>query len=72
MREEWLLPAIDLQRCTLCGACVQACSASALSMGSYGPYFSNPQNCTYCTDCEAVCPQDAISCSLEIRWEGQK
>ena len=64
----WVLPKIDYERCTLCGACVTGCSQDALEMGPDGPVFSVPENCTYCTDCEALCAEGAITCELEITW----
>jgi len=64
----WELPVIHLERCTNCGACVDGCGESALSMGDSGPFFSAPKSCTYCTDCEALCAVGAIRCELEITW----
>ena len=66
--EDWVLPKIDYERCTLCGACVTGCSESALQMSESGPVFTHPERCTYCIECEALCPSDAITCELEISW----
>jgi NAD-dependent dihydropyrimidine dehydrogenase PreA subunit len=65
----WVLPQIDLDRCTQCGACVSGCTGNALQMGAHGPLFVQPENCTYCTDCEPLCPSGAITCAFEITWD---
>ncbi len=65
---EWDLPQINYESCTLCGACVEACTQNALQMTARGPVFSSPQNCTYCADCEAICPSNAIRCEYTITW----
>ncbi len=64
------LPIIDKKKCNLCGLCIDICPVDALVMGSTGPEFIKPYTCTYCTECEAICPENAISCPLEIIWEG--
>lgn len=65
---ETILPIIDQRECILCGLCIDACPADALTMGVDGPEFKNPNVCTYCTECESICPEKAISCPLQIIW----
>jgi len=66
---EWVLPEIDLTRCTRCGTCVEHCPTQAVEMGADGPVIVRPADCTYCTACEALCPERAILCPFEIMWE---
>jgi formate hydrogenlyase subunit 6/NADH:ubiquinone oxidoreductase subunit I len=67
-----MLPAIDLQRCDLCGACVDGCPEEALIMTEQGPAFSSPISCTYCMECEQLCPVSAIRAPLIITWAEEK
>ena len=67
--EEWVVPKIDLEVCSLCGACVDACPPGAVVMGHRGPVFADPVACTYCAVCEAICPEGAIVCEYIIVWE---
>ena len=66
--DTWALPVINRQRCSLCGDCIEKCTANVLVMASQGPVFARPEDCTYCADCEAICPEGAIRCALEIVW----
>ena len=78
MNERSSAPVWDQDRCTLCGACVEACRCHAIEMGEHGPVFHCPETCgpeptcEECTDvcgCEEVCPEGAIECPFEIVFE---
>ncbi len=66
--KDWALPEIDLERCDRCGACVERCPTAAVEMRPEGPAIVRPDDCTYCALCDAVCPQEAITCTYEIVW----
>lgn len=70
--QDWVLPEINLVLCNRCGACVALCPASAVEMGSEGPFIARPADCTYCADCDGICPQGAITCAYEILWGTQE
>ena len=63
------VPRINYLLCDRCGACVVHCRSHAVEMLAQGPVIVRPEDCTYCTDCETVCPQAAIACPFEIRWD---
>ena len=63
---EWLLPLIDLERCTGCGLCAQHCPGGVVEMVDARPRLRNPQGCTYCGECEVLCPAEAIDLQYEI------
>lgn len=64
------IPAIDLARCDLCGACVEGCPSGAAAIVADGlggrTVRIDAATCNYCTDCEALCPCGAIGCAFEI------
>jgi Fe-S-cluster-containing hydrogenase component 2 len=51
---------VDLEKCTGCGTCLEACATGAISMveGKAAIDFDNCLSCGACTD---ACPQGAIS-----------
>lgn len=68
MMKDWALPEIDLKRCNQCGVCVERCPTGAVEIKPEGPFIARPADCIYCARCDAVCPQDAITCTYEIVW----
>ena len=64
--KEWLLPLIDMERCTGCGLCVERCPGGVVEMADARPAVRRPEACTYCGDCEALCPTEAIALQYEI------
>ena len=58
---------VDLQKCTMCMACVGACPESALMDGVDQPLLKFlERNCVQCGLCEATCPEDAIRLSPRL------
>lgn len=55
-------PQIDAEECIACGACVDACSHGALSMGESSPVL-DPAKCAGCGECAVICPTGAITIS---------
>ena len=64
--DEWMLPTIDLNRCTGCGLCVQCCPTDAVAMVAGQPRIVRPQACAYCATCEDYCPEGAITLVYEF------
>ncbi|NLO06695.1 MAG: 4Fe-4S binding protein, partial [candidate division WS1 bacterium] len=54
-------PEVDQQRCTACGACVQACSFEVLKLRKDGASPRGIGRCIVCGHCVAVCPSGAIT-----------
>lgn len=52
------------ERCTRCGACVEACPVGAVELDPY-PVFG--EECMLCTQCVRECPEDAIPFDFESR-----
>jgi uncharacterized protein (DUF362 family)/Pyruvate/2-oxoacid:ferredoxin oxidoreductase delta subunit len=53
-------PRVDPDRCTACGACVDHCPVSALSMGREQPTVA-AETCITCFCCQEICPEKAIA-----------
>ena len=61
IRQRTLLrPQADPEWCTGCGACVDQCPVSALSMNNDLPQV-NPDACIICFCCQEICPEKAIT-----------
>jgi len=67
--DDWVVPNIDLARCTKCGMCAESCPTHAVVMTSLGPSFADARACTYCGACETICPEGAITLSYVIVWD---
>ncbi len=64
------MPTLDLEKCTGCGKCAEACHCKAIIMVEGKPVIIETNLCGWCTVCEAVCPVDALHCGYEIIIEG--
>lgn len=51
--------AIDENRCTRCGVCMENCPVDAIDLDAKPPAIQK-QGCIFCLYCEKVCPEDAI------------
>lgn len=54
-----LRPRPDTGRCTGCGACIEQCPVSALSMAGDYPE-ADPEICIRCFCCQEICPEKAM------------
>lgn len=54
-----LVPAVDEERCTGCGACARACQFQALAVVRKKVLLF-PELCHHCGACSIACPQEAI------------
>ncbi len=61
-RERCLRSRFNKNRCTLC---LQACARRALTLGDNGLHH-DAEECTGCMQCTAVCPNDAVTGSLDF------
>jgi MinD superfamily P-loop ATPase len=60
-----LIPQVDEARCTHCGKCAEACQYHAIAdLGKKVLVF--PQLCHGCGSCTWICPESAISESLDV------
>lgn len=53
-------PKADPEQCTACGACLEQCPVSALSMDGTLPIVDE-QRCITCFCCQEICPEKAMS-----------
>ena len=65
---EIAVPRLDLKKCTHCGACLDVCPESALSLSDEHGLEIDAAKCTYCGNCEETCPEGAIALVYTIRW----
>lgn len=49
------------EKCDQCRACIDSCSAGALSMNDDGQWSVFYHHCRFCQHCVLICPQHAIS-----------
>ena len=66
------LPVIDGKKCTVCGACVDACPEGVLAIEAGTVIFADPDSCTMCAECESVCPENAVRVYYQIGWADKK
>jgi uncharacterized Fe-S center protein len=59
-----LKPYINVEKCTLCGTCMETCPVSAISEVS-GTAYVNSNLCVGCCECIAACKLDAV----HINWQ---
>lgn len=52
-------PSIDEKKCIACGACMNSCPVSAITLPKKA--FINPELCIGCATCIEVCPENAIN-----------
>ncbi len=57
-------PYIDIKKCELCGACVEACPAQAIYLKGHQVVIDGSK-CIGCASCIAACTRNAV----EIDWE---
>jgi Fe-S-cluster-containing hydrogenase component 2 len=50
---------VDLEKCTGCGICLEACPVEAISMVD-GKAVIVADDCLACEACARICPQEAI------------
>ncbi len=62
---------IDSDKCTGCGACVDACRQKAISIPEDVAVIEQAM-CTKCGDCAAVCPAGAIRARAPVYAESGK
>jgi len=66
---------VDLDKCTGCGVCIDACPEEAITEGPLGALGRgkaakttkidiDPKKCSYCGVCNVMCPFDAIKVSV--------
>jgi MinD superfamily P-loop ATPase len=60
------MPEIDMEKCNLCGLCVEVCKCNAIIIVDNIVRFIETDACGWCTVCEAVCLTGAMSCPFEI------
>lgn len=54
-------PVINMDECTLCGACVEDCPGYVLTMADDGPKVTYADECWHCGNCRISCPVECVS-----------
>ena len=55
---------IDMEKCTLCHECEEACPAKGIDVGVDPPRIQDP--CIYCYQCPMICPTQAIDADWDM------
>lgn len=61
IRHITFFPEVNMQRCRLCGTCVQVCSAGAIEFSDEGRPVVHRGFCHNCRRCIEACPANALS-----------
>jgi NAD-dependent dihydropyrimidine dehydrogenase PreA subunit len=64
----WVLPIIDLRRCSGCGLCEQLCPTQAVEVLGGRAEIVRPDQCTFCDICESYCPEGAIGRPFQVMF----
>ena len=64
--EKFVLPEVDIAKCTACGECVKNCPAGAVRLEEGRAIFIASERCNYCGVCEDVCPEGAVTLYYEV------
>ena len=62
-------PVLDMEKCTGCGACANACSSRLIAITEEETHRLidyQLERCIHCGRCEEVCPDDAVKLSPEF------
>lgn len=54
-------PKVDLDKCTGCGTCADACPSEVFDIEDDKSVVARPDDCTECETCVDECPEEAIS-----------
>ena len=57
----YVTPKADPELCTACGACIEHCPVSALTMGETNIPVVDTDRCIACFCCQEICPEKAMS-----------
>ncbi len=55
-----IIPEIRVEKCSLCGECVEVCPRNVLKIEKNKVVVINPLDCSFCLDCVRVCEENAI------------
>jgi len=53
-------PVFNMDKCSMCGECVEDCPGLILAMTTQGPQVVYPDECWHCGCCRIACPNEAI------------
>jgi formate hydrogenlyase subunit 6/NADH:ubiquinone oxidoreductase subunit I len=59
----------DKEKCVLCGACVRACPANAITINKEARTIDyNPFACIYCGSCKEACPEKVQAITQDVHY----
>lgn len=67
----YILPTINMLRCTGCGQCAELCPTNAVDILNNKAVITRPQDCTFCEICESYCPEAAIERPFTISLKSE-